>query len=64
VTEGWRKLYNEELHNLYFSLSIIRMMKSKRMRWTGHVARMGARNAYRERQKEGDHWKTKTYVGG
>jgi hypothetical protein len=47
-TGGWRKLHNEELHNLYFSLSIIRMIKSRRMRWAGHVARMGEkRNAYR-----------------
>jgi hypothetical protein len=48
VTGGWRKLHNEELHNLYSSRSIIRMIKSRRMRWTGHVARMGEkRNAYR-----------------
>jgi hypothetical protein len=38
VTGGWRKLHNEELHNLYSSPSIIRMIKSRRMRWTGHVA--------------------------
>jgi hypothetical protein len=39
---------NEELHNLYFSPNIIRMMKSRRMRWAGHVAQMGEkRNAYR-----------------
>jgi hypothetical protein len=48
VTGGWRKLHNEELHNLYSSPSIIRMIKSRRMRWAGHVARMGPkRNAYR-----------------
>jgi hypothetical protein len=48
VTGGWRKLHNEELHNLYSSPSIIRMIKSRRMRWIGHVARMGEkRNAYR-----------------
>jgi hypothetical protein len=35
---GWRKLHNEELHNLYSSPSIIRLMKSRRMRWVGHVA--------------------------
>jgi hypothetical protein len=40
VTGGWRKLHNEELHNLYSLPSIIRMMKPRR-RWTGHVARMG-----------------------
>jgi hypothetical protein len=48
VTGEWRKLHNEELHNLYSSPNIIRLMKSRRMRWAGHVARMGEkRNAYR-----------------
>jgi hypothetical protein len=48
VTGGWRKLYNEELHNLYTSPGIIRIIKSRRMRWAGHVARMGEnRNVYR-----------------
>jgi hypothetical protein len=48
VTGGWRKLHNEELHNLYSSPSIIRIIKSRRMRWAGHVARMGEkRNEYR-----------------
>jgi hypothetical protein len=48
VTGGWRKLHNEELHNLYSSPSIIRIIKPRRMRWAGHVARMGAkRNVYR-----------------
>jgi hypothetical protein len=48
VTGGWRKLHNEELHNLYYSPSIIRIIKSRRLRWAGHVARMGEkRNAYR-----------------
>jgi hypothetical protein len=47
-TGEWRKLYNEELHNLYSSQNIIRMMKLRRMRWAGHVAGMGVkRNAYR-----------------
>jgi hypothetical protein len=41
VTGGWRKLHNSELHNLYSSPSIIRIIKSRRMRWAGHVARMG-----------------------
>jgi hypothetical protein len=41
VTGGWRKLHNEELHNLYSSPSIIRIIKSRRKRWAGHVARMG-----------------------
>jgi hypothetical protein len=50
VIGGWGKLHNEELHNLYCSPSIIRMIKSRRMRWTGHVARMGEkRNGYRIR---------------
>jgi hypothetical protein len=48
VTGGWRKLHNEEFHNLYFSPDIIRVTKSSRMKWAGHVTRMGAkRNAYR-----------------
>jgi hypothetical protein len=37
VTGGWRKLHNEELHNLYSSPSTIRMIKLRRMRWVGHV---------------------------
>jgi hypothetical protein len=41
VTGGWRKLHNEELHGLYSSPSIIRVIKARRMRWAGHVARMG-----------------------
>jgi hypothetical protein len=41
VTGGWRKLHNEELHGLYSSPSIIRVIKGRRMRWAGHVARMG-----------------------
>jgi hypothetical protein len=45
---GGKKLHNEELHNLYSSPSIIRMTKSRRMRWAGHVAQMEEkRNAYR-----------------
>jgi hypothetical protein len=41
VTGGWRKLHNEELHSLYSSPSIIRMIKSRRIRWAGHVVRLG-----------------------
>jgi hypothetical protein len=48
VTGGWRKLHNEELRNLYSSPSITRIIKSRRMRWAGHVARKGEkRNAYK-----------------
>jgi hypothetical protein len=48
VTGGWRRLHNEELRNLYSSPNIIRIIKSKRMRWAGNVARMGEkRNSYR-----------------
>jgi hypothetical protein len=38
---SWRKFHNDELHNLYSSLKIVRMIKSRKMRWAGHVARMG-----------------------
>ncbi|KAJ4427320.1 hypothetical protein ANN_24940 [Periplaneta americana] len=48
VTGEWRQLHNIELHALYSSSDIIRNIKSRRLRWTGHVARMGeSRNAYR-----------------
>jgi hypothetical protein len=47
VAGGWRKLRNDELHGLYSSPSIIRVIKARRMRWAGHVARMGVvRGAY------------------
>jgi hypothetical protein len=59
VTGEWGKLHNEELRDLYSSPSIIRIIKSRRMRWAGHVARRGEkRNAYRllvESQRERDH---------
>jgi hypothetical protein len=48
VTEEWRKLHNEELHDMYSWPNIIRIIESRRMRWARHVARMGEkRNAYR-----------------
>jgi hypothetical protein len=54
-----KNYHNEELHNLYSSSNIIRMIKPKRLRWAGHVARMGRRRIHVgywwESQKEGDH---------
>ena len=48
VTGEWRKLHNEELNNLYSSPNIVRVIKSRRMRWAGHVARIGeGRGVYR-----------------
>jgi hypothetical protein len=45
---SWRKLHNDELHNLYFSPNIVRVIKSRRMRWAGHMAGMGeGRGVYR-----------------
>jgi hypothetical protein len=59
VTGEWRKLHNEELRDLYSSPSIIRIIKSWRMRWAGHVARMGRGGTridyWWESQIEGDH---------
>jgi hypothetical protein len=48
VTTGeWRKLHNEELPKLYSSQNIIRQIKARRIRWAGHVARMGERKVYK-----------------
>jgi hypothetical protein len=59
VTGEWRKLHSEELHDLYFSSSIIRIMKARRTRWAGHVARMGRGGTrvgcWWESQREGGH---------
>jgi hypothetical protein len=68
VTGGWRKLHNEELHNLYSSSSLIRMIKSGGMKWAAHVARMGPKKCIYDiggtaRRKETT-GKTKTYEGG
>jgi hypothetical protein len=57
--KGWRKLHNEELHNLYSSPSVNRMTKSRRMRWAVHAARIGRNGKYIgywwESQTERDH---------
>jgi hypothetical protein len=67
VTGEWRKLHSEELHNLYSSPDIIRQVKSRRMRWAGHVARMGEeRKVYKilvESPKERDHLEDQSVVG-
>jgi len=59
VTEEWRKLHNEELSDLYSLPNIVRIIKSRRMRWAGRVARMGERKVlYRfwwENLRERDH---------
>jgi hypothetical protein len=48
VTGAWRRLHNEELNALYYSPNIVRVIKSRRMRWAGHVASMGKeREVYR-----------------
>jgi hypothetical protein len=64
ITGEWRKLHNEELNDLYCSPNIIRVIKSRRMRWAGHVARMWKRiGVYRVLvSKTGKYttWKTQT----
>ena len=60
VTEEWSRLHNEELNDLYSSPNIVWVIKSRRMRWAGHVARMGEeRGVYRVlsgKPEGGDHW--------
>jgi hypothetical protein len=67
VIGEWRKLHNEELHILYSSPNIIRQIKSRRMRWAGHVARMGEICVQgfdgKPRRKETT-WKTKALMEG
>jgi hypothetical protein len=59
VTGEWRRLHNKELHALYSSPSIIRVIKSRRLRWEGHVARMGRGDVHTGywwgNLREGDH---------
>jgi hypothetical protein len=58
---SWRKLHNDELHSLYSSLNIVRVIKSRRMRWAGHLVYMGeGRGVYRVlvgRPAGKRHWK-------
>ena len=60
VTGEWRKLHNEELNSLYSSLNIVRVIKSRRLRWAGHVARMedgrGVHKVLVGNLRERDHW--------
>jgi hypothetical protein len=61
VTVVWRKLHNEELHDLYSSPNIVRVIKSIRMKWAGHVARIGrgeaCRGFYWKTLRERNHWR-------
>jgi len=60
VTGEWRRLHNEELNDLYSSPNIVRVIKSRRMRCAGHVARMGEEReciwSWWGNRREGDHW--------
>ena len=60
VTGEWRRLHNEELNDFSSAPNIARVIKSRRMRWTGHVARMGEDRecigSYCGNRREGDHW--------
>jgi len=60
VTGEWRRLHNEELNDLYALPNIVRVIKSRRMRWAGHVARMGKERgcigSWWGNRRERDHW--------
>jgi hypothetical protein len=68
VDGSWRKLHNDELHNLYSSPNIVRTIKSRRMRWAGHVARMGRGEVFTGFwlgvPKARDHWEDLGVGGG
>jgi len=61
VTGEWRRLHNEELNDLYSSPNIVRVIKLRRMRWVGYVARMGEEMGVYSvlvgNRREGDHWR-------
>ena len=67
VTGEWRRWHNEELNDLYSSPNIVRVIKSRRMRWAGHVAHMGQERgcigSWWGKRREGDHWGDLGVVG-
>jgi len=68
VTGEWRRLHNEELNDFYSSSNIVRVIKSGRMRWAGHVARMaeerGCIGSWWGKSREGDNWGDLVEEGG